>query len=98
MLTTSFTNAAPLTNQRLIGEMTLLSSHHDSPKPTIWTNENYSRFQMILDVSTILFCFLLIASIFVSALTQRIKDIETARNRAAIDGSSTSSRKNTTLL
>jgi len=42
--------------------------------------------------------FLLIVSIFVSALTQRIKDIETARNRAGIDGSSTSSRKSTTLL
>jgi len=42
--------------------------------------------------------FLLIVSISVNELIRRIKDIETARNHAGIDGSSTSSRRNTTLL
>src|SRR5210317_1063474 len=98
MLTTLFTNAAPPTKLKLIGETKLLSSHHGSPKPTTWSNENYSRSQMILDASMILFCFLLIVSISVNELIRHIKGIETARNRAGIDGSSTSSRKNTTLL
>jgi hypothetical protein len=45
-----------------------------------------------------LFCFFLIVSTFVNLLTQRIKDIVIERNRAATKGSSTNSKRSTTLL
>ena len=84
--------------QRLTLEKTSSLLPPTSKKHTSMSSESYTTSQLTLDALTILFCSFLILSTFVNLLTQRIKDIETERSRAATKGSSTNSRKNIPLL